>query len=94
MRKMDHCGNDPACWQALLRVYLVGKDMRMVDVAARLGVSRATMQRLLALPGQGRYSRKRWRAPAINNMLRRLDVPKPLAAQINVLAAREEGYEI
>lgn len=52
------------------------------------------MQRLLALPGQGRYSRKRWRAPAINNMLRRLEIPKALASRINVLAAREEGYEI
>lgn len=91
-RKLDHTGDPNTSWQALLRLYFVGKNITVKEIQLRCGISRSTVQRLIALPGQGIYSRKRWRAKALNNMLCIMEVPPDVIKRVNLLAAREEGY--
>lgn len=82
-------------WQSILRFWMVGKDIS-VDIAAALAtVSPQTVKRLLALPGRGTvYGRKRWKASFLNHFMRRIGLPADMRQRVNLLAAREEGYEL
>lgn len=92
MSRPYEIGDTSQHWQAVVRQYMDGKDLSFEELGQRIGLSRVTVARLLALPRNTTYRRKRWRAPLLNNALRALDMPPALVRKVNILAAREDGY--
>lgn len=81
-------------WQSCLRLWMDSQNLTADHAASLARVSRATVQRLISLPGRGTmYGRKRWRAKFLNEFMRRLNMPEKLRKRVNFLAAVEEGYE-
>lgn len=81
-------------WQSCIRYWMDSKNLTVTIAAKMARVSRTTVQRLIALPERGTYSRKRWRAKFLNEFMRRICMPENLRKRVNHLAAIEEGYEL
>lgn len=81
-------------WQSIIRQWMDGQNITATRAAELAGVSRTTVQRLLALPDKGTtYGRKRWKASFLNYFLRSLKMPANMQVRVNILAALEEGYK-
>jgi hypothetical protein len=85
-------GDTGKSWQSCIRLWMDGQNMTADHAASIARVSRATVQRLIAL--HGNYGRKRWRAKFLNEFMRKLKIPADLRRRVNYLAAIEEGYEL
>lgn len=87
-------GNMHTEWQSCIRFWMDSQNLTATTAAQMARVSRATVQRLIVLPGHGTYARKKWRAKFLNEFMRKIGMPERLRKRVNYLAATEEGYEL
>lgn len=81
--------------QAQLRYLIVSRGFTVESFAEKMGVSRAYVQRYIALPKRATtYGRKTISGHILNRMLDALYVPLETRKNINRLAAKSVGYQL
>lgn len=87
--------SEPRTWQGVVRYYIVQRGWDLKQLAYYLNISHTAMRRIISIPkNETTFGNKRFNPKIISQILNLLHVPKQIRREINLIAARQAGYEL